>query len=214
MRVLVVLLLSVSSALAQDARPIRILARHAVQFEKNLPAPARKLALTLAYLENSGWTPDTILSAIRESARILGQCGIALEQADVVRIEAPSRYRDFQTATAREFVRALPLDKPAIYFVAGTRQRPAFDAEAIGRGNSAARPELRDTVWVARGARDLDIVLAHELAHVLMDSGEHLEESGNLMREDTAPDNTRLNQAQCTRLRETATANGLLQPVR
>jgi hypothetical protein len=28
------------------------------------------------------------------------------------------------------------------------------------------------------------------------------------------PRNTRLTQAQCTRLRETATANGLLQPIR
>jgi len=212
MRVLVVLLLSVSSALAQDARPIRILARHAVQFEKNLPAPARKLALTLAYLENSGWTPDTILSAIRESARILGQCGIALEQADVVRIEAPSRYRDFQTATAREFVRALPLDKPAIYFVAGTRQRPAFDAEAIGRGNSRTRPELADTVWVTHDTRDLGIALAHELAHVLMDSGEHSDEPGNLMREDTAPGSTRLSDGQCAKLRGTGSANGLLKP--
>jgi hypothetical protein len=47
-----------------------------------------------------------------------------------------------------------------------------------------------------------------------MDSGEHSEESGNLMREETTPQNTRLTQAQCARLRETATANGLLQPVR
>ena len=131
-----------------------------------------------------------------------------------MRLEAPARYRVFDTPTSRELARELALSKPTIYFVAGTRQQPAFDAEAIGRGNSATRPELKDTVWVARGARDLDIVLAHELAHVLMDSGAHSGEPANLMREDTAPDNTRLNQAQCTRLRETATANGLLQPVR
>ena len=67
---------------------------------------------------------------------------------------------------------------------------PAFDAEAIGRGNSGSRPELRDTVWIALGSRDLGIVLAHELAHVLMDSGEHSDEPGNLMRDETAPENT------------------------
>jgi hypothetical protein len=44
-----------------------------------------------------------------------------------------------------------------------------------------------------------------------MDNGEHSQEAGNLMREDTAPQNTRLSQAQCARLLETATANGLLK---
>jgi hypothetical protein len=47
-----------------------------------------------------------------------------------------------------------------------------------------------------------------------MNSGEHVVVPENLMREDTAPRNTRLTQAQCARLRETATVNGLLQPAR
>jgi hypothetical protein len=53
-------------------------------------------------------------------------------------------------------------------------------------------------------------VLAHELAHVLMDSGAHSEEPGNLMRDETMPGNTRLSSAQCAKLRETGTASGLL----
>jgi hypothetical protein len=137
---------------------------------------------------------------------------VALEPAELVLIAAPERYRDFYTPTARELARALPLAKPAIYFLAGTRQRPAFDAEAIGRGNSRSRPELADTVWVTRATRDSGIVVAHELAHVLMDSGEHSEEPGNLMRDETAPGNTRLSAAQCARLRDRAVANGLLRP--
>ena len=137
---------------------------------------------------------------------------MAVEKAELVRIGAPARFLDFHTPTARELARALPLGKPTVYFVAGTLQRPAFDAEAIGRGNSSTRPELRDTVWVTQGARDLGIVLAHELAHVLMDSGEHVSEPGNLMSDETAPGNTRLSEAQCARLRETGAANGLLGP--
>jgi hypothetical protein len=43
-----------------------------------------------------------------------------------------------------------------------------------------------------------------------MDSGEHVDEAGNLMRAETAPENTRLDAGQCARLRDTATANGLL----
>jgi hypothetical protein len=47
---------------------------------------------------------------------------------------------------------------------------------------------------------------------VLSDSGEHSDEPGNLMRVETSPDNTRLSDAQCRRLRERGAANGLLAP--
>jgi hypothetical protein len=101
--------------------------------------------------------------------------------------------------------------RPAVYFVRDTRSRPAFDAEAIGRGNSRTRPEIADTVWMTAAARDPGVVLAHELAHVLMDSGEHSEEAGNLMRGETSARNTSLSARQCARLRDTGTANGLLK---
>ena len=208
-----ILLLVVVLAPAWAGNSIAILDRYALAIEHGAVAPSHRFALVLAYFEDS-WTPETIRSAVRKGAQILAQCGVEIAKAELVRLEAPARYRVFDTPTSRELARELALSKPTIYFVAGTRQQPAFDAEAIGRGNSATRPELRDTVWVARGARDLDIVLAHELAHVLMDSGGHVAEPGNLMREDTAPGNTRLDEAQCNRLRETATANGLLRPVR
>ena len=135
----------------------------------------------------------------------------ALEGAELVRIRAPERFHDFHTPLSRQLARAVPLERPAIWFVRDTRQRPAFDAEAIGRGNSRTRPELTDTVWVTRGTRELAIAIAHELAHVLMDSGEYSQEPGNLMREETAPGSTGLSPAQCTRMRDTARANGLLR---
>ena len=55
---------------------------------------------------------------------------------------------------------------------------------------------------------------ARELAHVLMDSGEHSGAPGNLMRDETASENTWLSEAQCVRLRVTGSANGLLGPVK
>jgi len=195
-------------ALAQES--ITAMERHEFSVERQADA-SHRLDLTLAYLEGSAWTPEAVQAAAIEAGRILGQCGIAIEKAELVRIAAPERYRDFFTPLSRQLARALPLGKPTVYFVAGTRQRPAFDAEAIGRGNSRTRPELADTVWVTRGTRDLAIAVAHELAHVLMDSGEHSDEPGNLMREETAPGGTRLSSAQCTRMRDTARANGLLR---
>jgi hypothetical protein len=79
-------------------------------------------------------------------------------------------------------------------------------------GNSRTRPELAGTAWVTLAARDLDLLLAHELSHVLMDSGEHVEAADNLMREDTARESTRLTDAQCARMREAGTKNGWLTP--
>ena len=191
-----------------------MLERQNLAIERSTGSPSHHLGLTLAYLEASGWTPQVIAAAVRQSAQIFGQCGVALDKAELARIGAPERFRYFSTPVSRELARVLKLGRPTVYFVAGTRQRPAFDAEAVGRGNSRTRPELKDSVWIARGARDLGIVLAHEIAHVLMDSGEHTDEPDNLMREETAPQNTRLSDAQCIRLRETGTANGLLAPLR
>lgn len=182
-----------------------------------LPAQAQEplsLRLTLVHFAGGNWQQDEIEAAAAQALKILRQCGIAPGKPDVVRIDVEARFRHFQTTASRELAHKLQLRRPAIYFVDGTLQNPAFEAEAIGRANSRSRPELRDTVWVVRGARDLGVVLAHELAHVLMDSGEHSDESGNLMRDETTPGNTRLSDAQCARLRDTGSANGLLEPTR
>lgn len=189
-----------------------MLERRELTLERGTAAHTHRLSLVLAYFKGS-WEPSRIHTALRRTTAILAQCSVAIAKAELALISAPARYRDFHVPASRELARALALPRPTIYFVADTRQRPAFEAEAIGRGNSASRPELRDTVWVTRGTRDLDIVLAHELAHVLMDSGEHSAAPDNLMREDTAPGKVHLDDAQCERLRTTASANGLLSPV-
>ena len=211
MRLLLVLLFAAVPALAQGPEGIGILERRDITLGARPGSPSHELHLTLAYLDGSGWTPDAIADAAKESARILGQCGLMLKTAELVRVAAPNRFNDFQTPSSRQLAATLQLGKPTVFFLAGTRQRPAFDAEAIGRGNSRTRPELVDTIWVTRGTRDLGIAVTHELAHVLMDSGKHSDEPDNLMREETAPGNTRLSPAQCALLRNTGTANGLLR---
>ncbi len=203
------LLLVATPACAQPA--IEVISRAALASPAAPASATHDLALTLAVLEDSGWTGEAAAAAAREAADILAQCGVAPGRIELVRIAAPPPFRDFATARSRALARAVPLPRPAVYFVADTRQRPAFDAEAIGRGNSRARPELADTVWITRATRDPGIALAHELAHVLMDSGEHADAPGNLMRDETAPENTRLDPAQCARLRDTAERNGLLR---
>lgn len=203
--------LLITAVSAHEPLPLRIEHRAAI---RDLPAPAAATqTLELRVINLDQWPEAEIHAALRSTAQILGQCGIRITRADLLQVTAPETHRYFDNPRSRELARELALPKPAVFFTAGTRQIPAFDAEAIGRGNSRTRPELADTVWIARGARDLGIVVAHELAHVLMDSGEHDNSAGNLMAESTTPQNTQLTAAQCERLGSTGRRNGLLRGV-
>jgi hypothetical protein len=55
--------------------------------------------------------------------------------------------------------------------------------------------------------------LAHELYHVIADTGRHSDDPNNLMYAETRGENTRLGEAQCLRLRQTGVAFGHLTPV-
>jgi len=175
------------------------------------PEATHRLRLEMAMMRDAGWQPEVILAATQAAVRILAQCGIRTTFVELSEFDGPARYRYLATPVSRELARRTRLARPAVFFVADTHNEPGFDAEAIGRGNSRSRPEMTDTVWITAGTRDLPNVLAHELAHVIADSGEHSDLPGNLMREETAPESTALTASQCRHLTEIGTANGLLQ---
>jgi hypothetical protein len=170
------------------------------------------LAVYIHTFEGTRWSKKMIIDAVAEAARLVSPCGIALTQLELRTIAAPRRFHFYSTAVSRALLQTLAVPKPALFFVEDTHNRPAFDAEAIGEANATTRPELANTVWVAYGARDLPYALAHELVHVLSDSGEHSHEPGNLMRPETAPGNSRLSAAQCHRVRSQGVAHNLLKP--
>ena len=170
------------------------------------------LALDLVLLQGSGWRGSEIDPLVQSLAQRLEQCGVGLTRVRWFVLSVPSRWLDFSTPRATELVRAFEVRRPAAFLVRDTRQLPAFDAEAIGRGNSRTRPELRDTVWLTRALPHPQIGLAHELVHVLMNTGEHDARPGNLMRDRSAPQNTRLEPDQCDRVPAQGRANGLLGP--
>jgi hypothetical protein len=158
------------------------------------------------------WRTDVIIQAVTEAALLIAPCGVHVKRLELRTIEAPRAFHFYSTQQSRELLRVLEVPKPAFFFVEDTYNRPAFDAEAIGLANSKGRPELANTVWVAYGARDLSHALAHELVHVLSDSGAHSNEPGNLMRDETALANSSLSGTQCERIRAQGVANGLLAP--
>jgi hypothetical protein len=204
---------------AQTPPPLRIAATwplpaHELPYGGAKPATHR-LQLALYTFTDTSWQPERIVSSVREAAPVFAQCGIRLERAELYSLEGGDpRFRYLSTPAGRELVRRMQPAKPAVFFVRDTRHQPVYDAEAFGRGNTASRPELAGTVWITAYIRDLSIALAHELAHVLMDSGEHPPEPGNLMREDTSLAGATMTAAQCARMTEQGTENGWLQPVR
>jgi len=197
--------------------PLRVLRSEVVAIAAssatNRPAIAYRLPLELVVVAGSGWSVERIVAAARQAGAILGQCGIDVGPARLTEIDGPPRFRFLQSRASRELARRVNPGRPALFFVADTLQRPAFDAEAIGRANSRTRAEMADTVWITAATRDLPIVIAHELVHVLADSGEHSAEEANLMRDETAPANVRLTDAQCRAIVSRASENGLLRPV-
>ena len=201
---------------AQPAAPLRLadtwpLPEHELPYAG--PAPStHRLHLDLIMFRDTSWEPERILDAVRGGAAILAQCGIRLERAELYRFEGGDPgLRYLSTPVSRQLVRRVRPAKPALFFVRDTRHVPTFDAEAFGSGNTATRPELVFTVWVTAWIRDLPLALAHELAHVLTDSGGHSTEPGNLMRDETAPGNTQLTPEQCAGMIQAGERNGLLQ---
>lgn len=201
-----------SSTQAAVTTPFTIESRNTISDLAPQTYTASELGLRLSVANIDRWDDAEVTAALRSAAKLLAQCEIRMTGAELLLITVPETHRHFDTPRSRELARALALPKPTLYFTAGTRQTPAFDAEAIGRGNSRSRPELSDTVWIARGTRDLGLVIAHELAHVLIDSGAHDNSPGNLMAEETSPQNTQLTAAQCAQIRNTGMRNGLLRP--
>ena len=171
---------------------------------------SHELQLYLYTFRGARWSPDHIVDAVLEGSKLLEQCGVALASAVLHVVEAPQQFRYYHTPVSRELLRRIRISRPAVFFVDDTRNNPAFDAEAIGRGNARTQPELTDTIWIAFEARDLPQTFAHEMVHVLSDDGEHSTEPANLMRATTSWRNTRLTAAQCARLRSRGETNGLL----
>jgi Subtilase family len=169
---------------------------------------------TFVYFDDTAWDANGLRSIAAKAAQILAQCGVYIPGIDVRVLGGPLSFRYFRESIGKELVQRIPLPKPTVYFVRDTLQKDAYDAEAIGKGNSATRPTLAYTLWITEAIKHPDIGLAHELTHILTDNGAHVERAGNLMRAETSPENLELTSAQCQQLVAAGRENALLTPLR
>ncbi len=177
------------------------------------PGVEQTLSVSMVVLDGTAWSEPLITPMAADAARILAQCGLGLGELKLYRVKAPRRLSYFTDQNANALVSKLEIRRPAVFFLRDTLQQIAFDAEAIGHSNSRSRPSLVDTVWMTEAVGHSGIALAHELFHVLADSGSHDDDPENLMYAETLGVNTRLNEGQCMQLRRIGTAFGHLKPL-
>lgn len=173
------------------------------------------LALPLQVLIlDSLWRPDDVIQVLADAGKILSQCGIGFIDLEIQQVSAPEYLRDLETGRAKTLMDAVRLTGPerraTVVFARDTLMSTPFDAEAFGRGNTRTRPWLTDSVWLTLALQDRAIALAHELFHVLVNSGDHSVAPDSLMLARTTGNNTRLTPAECQSAKERSLSLGLV----
>lgn len=166
------------------------------------------LSLDLLILEDS-WIPRAD-SIVQRAFEILRQCEIGKGQVSARLFAGADYLRDLSTGTAQTLFADLASTGIKVVFARDTRMQEQYTGEAFGIANTKFRPWLANSVWLTVDVDDPAIALAHELYHVLANSGAHVEGSANLMQGRTRPDATTLTAEQCQSAQETGSALGLL----
>jgi hypothetical protein len=173
-----------------------------------------RLSLDLLQLDPQ-WSTSRMRQALQQAYQILAQCDIGPGNVAAFVIQADDYLLDLSTGTARSLLEATAAQQPVprqpvVVFARDTHMQAAYLGEAFGLGNTRRRPWLANSVWLMHDIDDAGIALAHELFHVLANSGAHVEARPNLMQAYTRPESTGLTAVQCQQAQSFGAANGLL----
>lgn len=185
-----------------------------IAVDAGLPPPRPRMhefRPTLVLLDGSGWTQKQLVQAVHDAAEILKQCDLRIPSVSLVTLEVPEAYLDPDRTRRVQVAHALTVNiKPLVFFIR-TADDVLNDAFSYGRANTQ-EPFLRDTVWVKNDVADIaGVVIAHELVHILTNSGEHVDEADNLMHPDADANSIGLKPAQCQALIKRGRELGLLR---
>lgn len=162
---------------------------------------------------DSQWSADTVRLILDEAQTILSQCDVVFKAVNIRYIDVPDYLSDLETGASKTLMDAVRLSGPnrqaTVVFARDTRMNQAYDAEAFGKANTRNRAWLSDSVWLTLALKDRGIGLAHELFHVLANSGRHNAMAGNLMLTRTTGNNRKLVLEQCLSMRENIVNAGL-----
>lgn len=164
----------------------------------------------LVVFESGRWSAEAALAALDEAAGLLAQCAINVDSVLLTTLAVPREQRLLDSRWSGRLLRAADVRRPAAVFVDDTLHSPAFEAEAVSVGNGKLRPDMVGSVWLTAGMSDAGVALAHELVHLLSNTGSHDSNATNLMHERTDGQATRLRDDQCDRARHVGQAFGWL----
>lgn len=179
----------------RDTASIQLLSKQ-VFSNKILSGDIKGLNINIILLEKSGWTLTRTRDAIAQAQEIYRQCNIGLSFT-LYHYKVPDYMLDFHSLSAKTLIDMAGHDGLNVFMVRDTRRLEAFGGEAFGKRNTRRMPWLENTSWLISGQRDNGIILAHEIFHILTDSGAHTKQPGNLMNANTHPDNIHLSSDQC-----------------
>lgn len=202
------------AAAAADTKVIQRQVLDSVQiYREGLEKPSivnATISPTFVILSRGGWAVEDTLSGTKRALSILAQCGIYADRIDIVLIDAPDDLSSFSDARAKALLRQLSVSRPAVFFVKENRQPKKFEFEVVAEGNSRTRPELRNTVWIVRHARDVGEGLARMFMYMFMNNYELSNTPGSLFFSDhTSYENASINADQCSRAVKGANQVGL-----
>ena len=177
-----------------------------------LPSTGSGLRISLDLLVlDSRWSRQRIEQAVQQAFVILAQCELVPGEISIHSISADDYLRDLSTGTARTMFEAVGTPRPSVVFARDTLMQAAYLGEAFGLGNTRMRPWLANSVWLMLDIEDAGIALAHELYHVIANSGAHVEGVANLMQPRTRPESLALTAEQCRLAQVNGIGNQLLQ---
>jgi hypothetical protein len=169
-----------------------------------------RLPLDVLVLD-SRWSQQRIEQAVQQAFLILAQCALIPGEVSIHAISGDDYLRDLSTGSARTLFEAVGTAKVIVVFARDTNMQAAYLGEAFGLGNTRMRPWLANSVWLMLDIEDAGIALAHELYHVIANSGAHIEGVANLMQPRTRPESLTLTAEQCRLAQVNGVANRLLQ---
>ena len=151
-----------------------------------------KIKILMVMLRNAGWTKSEVQKQFEWSAKTYAQCGMFFDESPLIIADSPTGEVDFSPGkNAKEdgLGKALPVRyRPVVFFVG---KHSGFPSGYSYIRSGVAPPDRRliDTAYISKMVLNSIIklpyynVVAHELAHILVDAGHNQEDPPDILSE-------------------------------